>query len=113
MPILFALSWYIFCKTLFRQRNGGNAQKSSVLQSKRNTLTAIHLGSGLYDTNALSFVFSLVAERSILGFVFSCEHMLLSIFSLSFHSVWTSFFRDSRSVSVFCIPGMRVAESQF
>ena len=39
--------------------------------------------------------------------------MLLNIFSLSFHSVWTSFFRDSRSTSVFCIPRMCVAESQF
>ena len=39
--------------------------------------------------------------------------MLLDIFSLSFHSVWTSFFRDSRSASVFFVPGLCVAESQF
>ena len=74
---------------------------------------AIHEGSGLYGTNVLSCVFSLVEKRSILGFVFSSEYMLLNIFSLSFHSVWTSFFGDSGSASVFCIPKMCVAESQF
>ena len=73
----------------------------------------MHLGSGLYGTNVLSCVFSLVAKRSISGFVYSCEQLLLNIFSLGFHSVWTSFFWDSRSASVFCIPGMCVAESQF
>ena len=61
----------------------------------------------------LSCVFSLVAKRSILGFVFSCQHMLLNVFSQSFHAVWTSFFQDSMSASVFCISGMCVAESQF
>ena len=113
MTVSYALSWYIFYKTLFRQTNGGNALKSSLLQSKRNALTAIHVGSGLYDTNVLSCVFRLVAKRSILGFGFSSENILLNIFSLSFHSVWTSFFQDSSFTSVFCIPGICVAESQF
>ena len=61
----------------------------------------------------LSCAFSLVTKRSILGFLFSYEHMLLNTFFLSFHSVWTSFFQDSWSVSVFYIHGMYVAESQF
>ena len=73
----------------------------------------MHLGSSLYEANKLSCVFSLVGKRSILGFMFSCEHMLLNIFFLSFHLVWTSFFRDSSSSSVFCFHGMYVAESQF
>ena len=87
MTVPFALTWYIFCKTLFGQTNGRNALKSSILQPKRNALTAIHLGSGLYDANVASCIFSLVAKRSILGFVFSFEPMLLNIFSLSFHLV--------------------------
>ena len=53
----------------------------------------------------------LVANRSIVGENPNSPHMKWNTDSFNFHSVCISYFRDSKSVSVFCIPGKCVADN--